>query len=155
MAFLRQWLLGVVACAMLVSLFEQVCPEGSLRRVVRFTGGLLLLLAMLRPLAEIEPEHSSWDPGSYREAVAQLELELGRTHENALADGIASELEAYIEDKARGLGAEVRAEVKTTVRGGVPSPERVTLHGTYNEALARTIAAELGVTEEKQLWIDS
>ena len=42
MAFLRQWLLGVVSCAFLVSLLDQLTPEGSVRKLARFSGGLVL-----------------------------------------------------------------------------------------------------------------
>ena len=45
MAFLRQWLLGVVSCAFLVSLLDQLTPEGSVRKLARFSGGLVLILA--------------------------------------------------------------------------------------------------------------
>ena len=94
MVFLRHWLLGVIACAMVVSLLNQLCPEGSVRQIARFTGGLLLLCAMLRPLTVIELPGVAWDADGYREAVARLEPELAAARENALADGIAAELEA-------------------------------------------------------------
>ena len=55
MAFLRQWLLGVVSCAFLVSLLDQLTPEGSVRKLARFSGGLVLILCMLRPLGTVEP----------------------------------------------------------------------------------------------------
>ena len=55
MAFLRQWLLGVVSCAFLVSLLDQLTPEGSVRKLARFSGGLVLILCMLRPLGTAEP----------------------------------------------------------------------------------------------------
>ena len=110
---------------MLVSVVQQLCPEGSVRKLARFTGGLLLLCAMLRPLTTIELPGVDWDAGGYREAVARLELELGAAQENTMAEGIAAELEAYIEDKAESLGANVQA-----------------------------IEAELGVTKERQTWTD-
>ena len=55
MAFLRQWLLGVVSCAFLVSLLDQLTPEGSVRKLARFSGGLVLILCMLRPLGAAGP----------------------------------------------------------------------------------------------------
>lgn len=154
MDFLRQWLLGVIACAMLVSVAGQLCPEGSVRRITRFAGGLLLLLTMLRPIAQLTSTDLGWDTPNYREAVAQLEAELGRERENTIADGIATELKAYIEDKAGSLGTDVRAEVAVEMRGGVPSVKGVTLHGAYSDALAEQIASELGIAKEKQVWID-
>ncbi len=155
MEFFRRWLLGTLACAMLVSMICQLCPEGSVRKLARFTGGLLLLLAMLRPLADVEIPDAARGTDGYREAVARLEAELDRTGKNALADGIAAELEAYIEDKAESLGTEVRATVEMSTDGDAPLPARVTLRGAYNEALAEAVASELGVTKEGQLWIES
>ena len=154
MEFARQWLLGVIACAMAVSLLEQVCPDGSVRRTLRFAGGLLLLLAMLRPLETVDPGGTAWDAGGYREAVARLELELSDTRENALADGIASELAAYIEDKAGSLGVNVRAEVQMKSEDGTYTPDAVTLRGAYSEALSEHIADVLGIPKEKQTWIE-
>lgn len=151
MAFFRQWLLGFLSCALLVSLLRPLCPDGALRQIARFTGGLLLLCALLRPLAKLELPDAAWSAEGYREAVERLERELSADAETALADGIARKLEAYIEDKADALGLRVRATV--TMRNGVP--ERVTLRGAYSEALSDAIAAELGVAKEKQVWIDS
>ena len=137
---------------MLVSVAAQLGPEGALRKITRFTGGLLLLLAMLRPLAAYEPDAAAWSAGGYREAVARLEQELTAERENTLRDGIAAEWEEYIEDKAGSLGAEVRAEAELDAAGNVP--ERVTLRGTYSEELSRFLASELGVAEENQIWIE-
>ena len=61
MAFLRQWLLGVVSCAFLVSLLDQLTPEGSARKLARFSGGLVLILCMLRPLGTAEPRELALD----------------------------------------------------------------------------------------------
>jgi len=153
MAALRQWLLGVIACAMLVRLADQLCPKGTARLPVRFAGGLLLLLAMLRPVGLAEAADGAWADG-YREAVSQLEIELGGAWESSFSDGIAERLAAYIEDKAEGMGAPVRAEVTMETRGGTPVPERVTLYGAYDGALSAWIAGELGVAKERQQWID-
>ena len=154
MEFFRQWLLGVVACALLVSVGTQLCPEGSMRSVVRFTGGLLLLCAMLRPLTTLELPGLAWSGGAYREALAQARIELRAAEENALSDGIAAGLASYIEDKAGSLGAEVRAAVTVETRGGVPVPVGVTLRGAYSEALSNLVERELGVAKEHQRWIE-
>ena len=142
----------MVACAVLVSVATQLCPEGALRKIVRFTGGLLLLLVMLRPIARYEPDAAAWNAGGYREAVTRLEQELSTERENALRDGIAEEWEAYIEDKAGSLGVEIRAEAELGAENGVP--ERLTLHGAYSEELSRFLASELGIAKERQQWIE-
>lgn len=155
MDWLRQWLQGVIACAMLVSLAMQLCPEGSVRKTLRFTGALLLLLALLGPLSKAELPEELLPAGEYREALARLEPELRRTREEALSSGIAAELEAYIEDKAGRLGTPLRAEVTLTWQDEAAIPERITLRGAYSEEVSALIAAELGIPKERQEWIDN
>ena len=155
MEFFQEWLLGVLGAALAVGAVERLCPEGSARALVRFTGALVLLLAMLRPLAVPGLPETAWDAAGYREAVAALELELAGERDAALSGGIAEALAAYIEDEAERLGAPVRAEVETETRGGVPAPARVTLRGAYSEAVSAFLASELGVPREKQKWIGS
>ncbi len=155
MEALRQWLLGVVACALLVSIAEQLCPEGRERGMVRFTGGLLLLLAMLRPLSGFAPPEAMQGAAEYREALAALEPELETARENALTAGIASALNAYIEDKAGSLGADVRAEAAVEAADGVPLVRGVTLHGAYCGTLSAWLTSELGIAKEKQIWIEN
>ena len=135
-----------------MSVAGQLCPEGALRKIVRFTGALLLLLAMLRPVAMYEPDAAARSALGYREAVARLEQELTAERENAFRRGIAEEWEAYIEDKAESLGVTVRAEAEMGARDSVP--ERVTLRGAYSEETSRFLALELGIAKEKQIWIE-
>ena len=152
MTFLRSWLLGVVACAVLVSLAGQLTDGGTMKKIVRFAGGMLLMLTMLRPLLRLDLAVLDVDLASYREAVSQLELELTQRQEDALSARIAAETGAYIEDKAASLGASIRAVVTTEERGGVPLPVSVTLYGEENAALADCIERELGIAKEDQLW---
>lgn len=155
MEFFRQWLLGVVACSLAVTISTRLAGEGKTGGLVRFTGGLLLLCAMLRPLAQLELPEAGWNMGGYRAAVAQLELELRGERENTLSDSISERLASYIEDKAGSLGMEVRATVAMELRNNVPVPVSVTLRGAYSAELADYVERELGIAQEKQTWIVS
>ena len=53
MTFLRSWLLSVTACAVLVSIVQQLTDGGTMKKIVRFVGGMVLMLAMLRPLLSL------------------------------------------------------------------------------------------------------
>ena len=152
MQFLRQWLLSIVSCALLVSFCEQLTPAGALKKLVRFTGGLLLILSILQPVTHLDLDVLPFDPDAYREAMAQTQLTLGDEREGALADGIAARTGAYIEDKAAQLGLTVRAAVETEIVGGTPLPVSVTLYGQEDATLAEYIAAQLGIAKEKQVW---
>ena len=153
MTILRSWLLGVVACALLVSACEQLTDGGTMKKIVRFVGGMLLMLALLRPLLRIDLTDLAVNAGAYREAVAQLEEELGAQRQRALSARIAAQTGAYIEDKAASLGASIRAVVTTEERGSVPLPASVTLYGEENAEIGAYIERELGIAKEDQLWI--
>lgn len=48
----RNWILGVVAVGLLVSLCQSLSPEGKTQKVSRFCGGLLLFLAVVTPIVQ-------------------------------------------------------------------------------------------------------
>lgn len=153
MTILRSWLLGVAACALLVSACEQLTDGGTMKKLVRFVGGLLLLLSLLRPLLRLDLTDFTVNADAYREAAAQLEEELGAQRQRELSARIASQAGAYIEDKAASLGASIHAAVTTQERGGVPLPSSVTLYGEENAEVSAYIERELGIAKEAQRWI--
>ena len=126
---------------------------GVLRRLRRVTVGVDPLLTLLRPLLRIDLTDFAVNAGAYREAVAQLEEELGAQRQRELSARIAAQTGAYIEDKAASLGASIRAVVTTEERGGVPLPASVTLYGEENAEISAYIERELGIAKEDQLWI--
>ena len=52
---IRQWLLGILAAAMGLSLLYALLPKGAVRAAAKATGGLILLLAVLGLLAFSRP----------------------------------------------------------------------------------------------------
>ena len=68
-------------------------------------------------------------------------------------EGICERLEAYILDKAAALGADV--SVRFTL-DDQDLPRTVTLTGSctpaQKQALARVLAEDLGIPEERQIW---
>ena len=140
MTFLRSWLLSVTACAVLVSIAQQLTYGGAMKKIVRFVGGMVLMLAMLRPLLSLTFDLPELDGDHYREAVEALKETLNAEQDSALSDS--------------SLGLSVRAEVQTALRDGVPFPDSVTLYGENSAALGAYIVQELGIAEENQLWIE-
>lgn len=104
---IRQWLLGVLAAAMALSLLYALLPKGAVRGAARATGGLILLLVVLGPLAGLDLsdlalryEDLSRDmerqaEAYRREGQAQLEL------------GIQQRTAAYISEKSGAAGTEL------------------------------------------------
>lgn len=153
MESLRTWLSSIVAVTLLIAMAESLVPEGTMRRVAGFTGGLVLLLALVRPvlaggLPDLTLETEKWTA-----AIEEQQASLSRQGEDALAALIAERTASYIWDKGAALGLEVKANVETrTGEAGLPVPQRVELEGPYSKELADYITHELNIPPERQVW---
>ena len=152
---IKQWLLGIVLTSLAGGLARQLAPQGKEQAMVRLVSGLLLALAILRPLAG-----SGWDGlelaagGFSLSTQAQAEL-YRKNQQEALSAIIAEKTEAYILDKADRLGLRCTVEVAVAAgTGGIPLPDTVTVRGGYSAALAACIEEEVGVPPEKQIWLE-
>ena len=153
MAALREWLTSVVVVAMLLAVAQTLLPEGSLRKIGSFTGGLILLVALTRPLLGTDLERLGVDMESCRREIAARQAELSEENRDALAAGIAKRTEAYISTQAEKQGAAVTARVETrTGEEGIPLPWSTELTGEPSPELAAWIAQELDIPEERQVW---
>lgn len=153
MEALGTWLLSVSVTALAVSVLQTLIPEGGLRRVATFTGGLLLLAVLLRPVlgADLDVLDASLEDWTAQVEQRQAELEQAQT--DALAEGIEERTAAYISDKAAALGLTVTVRVETeTGEDGVPIPSAVEITGPRSAALEAYIAGELGIPAERQTW---
>ena len=152
-AALREWLTGVVVVTLLLSVALTLIPEGSLRKVASFTGGLLLLIVMLRPVLGADLERLDLNLDGYAAAVRERQEDLEAVQQKELASGIAARTEAYIKDKAaaRGLAVEVRVKTEENAEG-VPLPAAADVTGPPSEELAAYMERELGISRERQVW---
>ena len=147
----RSWLTSVAAVTLLLTVVQTLVPEGTLRKISGFTGGLLLLAALLQPALKTDLGRLRLDFSDYQEAVQ----ELNAAGKEELAAIIARRTAAYISDKADALGlGNVTAQVKTApgADGETPIPDSAELTGPYSQALADWIAGELGIPAERQVW---
>ena len=147
----RTWLTSVVAVSLLLAVVQTLVPEGTLRRTASFTGGLLLLVVLLRPLLALD--ELRLDLSGYREAVREREAELESSVDEALSSVIAERTEAYISDKAAALGLTVTARVEArTGADGVTVPWSAEVTGPWSSELSSYMAEELGIPPERQVY---
>lgn len=155
-AGLREYLLALIACALLTALCMALLPQGGVRRAGGFVCGLLLLLCTIRPVLRL-------DSGALAQAVsrAAMQAEAARTgvevrNRTLVAAIIKENCEAYILDKAAELGVAVTADVTVAGEDTYPYPAAVRLCGDaapqQQLALTRWIAASLAIPEEAQTW---
>ena len=95
---IRQWLLGITAAAMLVALAEALCPDGNIRGILRLTGGLVLLAAVLNPLLKLDTEALGRALAEYKLDLSAYSTELEEENETLMKDIIEEQSAAYIQD---------------------------------------------------------
>lgn len=153
---LKTWLLSVAAAALVTSIAAALSPEGAPRKVAKFSGGLLLLLALISPLRTLDDRDLESFTSKYTVSVA----EAVKTHSAEDAELVKSIIEqesaAYISDKAAALGV-AQCQVTVTCRvteEGFPALEQVTVRGSGEDAawsaLSEAITADFSLGKEAQ-----
>lgn len=152
-AAVREWLTSVVAVTLLLTVAQTLIPEGSIRKIAGFTGGLALLAALLQPVLRTDLSRLQLNFDVYSAAIEERKAELGRAGETELAEVIASRTEAYILDKAALLGLPVAVRVETAAgENGILLPAAADITGPWSAELADYIERELGIPRERQVW---
>ncbi len=145
--------MGVVFTAFAVSLARQLVPKGRENSVVSAVCGALMILALLRPLATINANEAALPAFNLAERAASQRETYSFEQEKALETIIAEKLEAYIWDKAVGLGMDCAVRVQLSrAESGIPVPESVSIGTAYHPILAVWIEEVVGIPAEKQIW---
>lgn len=159
MEILRSWITTVTAASILVSAAVAVTPKGSMQKMVRFVGGLVLLLALTAPLKDFNSEDLAFYSMQYRADYEQYEEKLIDENTAMIKTIIEDKTRTYILQKADELGIECNAAVTAVSReDGYPYPEEIVIETdagvdpTLKAKLSRVLESELGVPKEKQKW---
>lgn len=149
----RSWVTSIAAVTLILTVVQSLVPEGTIRKITGFTGGLLLLAALLQPVLRTDLERLRLDFSDYGAAIEERAEELTAAGKEELADIIAGRTAAYISDKADALGLAVTVRVETGP-GEDALPYSAELTGPYSRDLADWMALELGIPAERQVWHD-
>ena len=159
MGAVRGWLLSVISGSLLCAVADALMPPGAVRRVGRLVCGLVLLGAILSPLASLDLEESQRWLEDYRSSIQIREAELGETVNSQIKVIIEQECAAYIVDKAAQLGLTCRAKVECRQsEDGLYLPVRTEVDGSMTadvqSRLIRVIEEDLGVPAEAQIYVE-
>ena len=152
MSVFRTWLFGIVAAAMVLSILYTLIPKGALLTIAKCTGGLVMLLVVLRPLLALDMDSLRWQYEAWEGAIQQQTEAYTDANRQEMAAIIQQETAAYISEKAAALGLACHPEVTCALRDGVPFPAEVTMDIPKNAALARIIAEDLAIGTDCQHW---
>lgn len=157
MDLLRNWLIGIVAAAMLVSVLDTLLPKGGAGKIAKLAGGLVLLLAVVQPLLQLSEEDigAGWE--GYKEELSQYSSDLEVAEENLMEGLIAQQSATYIQDKAMTMGITCTAQVETYPdEDGTLLPYAIVITGDLTqgeqEQLTQIIATDLAIPAERQSY---
>ena len=151
MNVLKDWLLGITAVALVLSLAQAVTPEGTVKKIGTLIGGMVLLLALTRPLLNLDGKTLTDFAKNYA-LPNEAELNQGEDKMKVL---IAEKTSAYIVDKGAPLGITCTADVSVQEdENGWPIPWEAELSGDWTPegraALGKALEEELGIPPDRQ-----
>ena len=149
----REWIRSIVMVTMLLSVGQAMVPEGQIRKIFSFSGGLVLVIVLLHPVLGLEGSVLIEPLEVYERQIFKQKEELEQMVRAEQETIIEENLTAYISDKAEALeeGGAVRIRAETAEDGTVTlSAELV---GQPSEQLTEYLEQELGIPRERQVWI--
>ena len=153
----RDYLLGVVAAAMMSVIVLTLVPKGTVHRTLTFLCGMTIILAALGPIAKLDFDHMAQSLAKAR--IRAEEAAGGVTADNTelIAELIKEKTESYIWDKADGLGftpTGVTAEIRSD--GSYPYPYSVEISGVctpeQRDRMTRDLEQNLAIPAQRQEW---
>lgn len=155
LSLIKEWVLGLAGAAVFCAVMTEITPKGAAKGVVKAVCGMVMAIALVSPLLNMDFEAYSLNLAKYRTEAAAA-VERGKEISDSLNRSIIEEeYRAYILDKALSLGAEL-SDARVTVKWsgeGYWYPVECAFTGQYSEGLAVAVETELGVSRERQIWL--
>jgi len=156
--FAQEWVRAIAGAALICAAASALTPKGKVKGILKLVCGIVLIMAMINPLLDGTLPELSLDLSAYRQKADEIIGE-AEEKENGLSRRIIEgEMEAYILDKARSLGATLES-VEVAVKWGDEGcwyPHEVTITAELppreKSLISNSIEAELGIPGERQYW---
>lgn len=154
MEAIKGYLLSVTAAALVCGIVTTLGGKSSgISKLLKLLCGLFLAATVVKPLVDVKIG-DIWDFAENLTVSSDAAVAMG---ENVAAEEmeriIKQKTQTYILDKAKALGADVTVEV--SLEGYIPSS--VTVKGDLSpyvkSNLSASIARELNIPPEEQVWI--
>lgn len=152
---MSRWMIGIFAAALLTAVALAITPKN--KKAVALAGGLIMILAAVKPLGELTYQDISAQIAKYQIKADELRSGIDVGSAEIMAVIIQEQTEAYILDKAAELGLEIEVKVTTQqASDGWPYPTDVKVTGQLSESdiqrLGRIISEDLAVAPDRQEW---
>ncbi|MBQ8834573.1 MAG: hypothetical protein IJ001_06585 [Oscillospiraceae bacterium] len=155
MEALRQYVFSIVAASMISGVVMGFLQGGTVKELLKLICGLFLAFMIISPLHQLDLSDFAIPGETEKQTGQDIAAEGKELAEEAIADIIKAETEAYILDKAAQLNVELEVEV-TVSMDDPPLPMAVSLSGSISPYARRRLEAiltdEIGIPKENQAW---
>jgi len=157
MELVRQWVTGITCTALILAVAQSFVPEGTVKKILSFTGGLLLMTVIGLPLLQMDSASLSDYLFEFELQLKQSDAQLQEENETMMKEIVAAQCEEYLLGKAADMSLSCQFEVRCAMsEEGYPVPYVVHISGETDEeqqqVLMHLIGRELGVPIERQYW---
>lgn len=154
---MKEYLLSIIAAALFCSVvYGFLDKKSSYFPIIKLICGLFITITAISPLTNISIPDISEFIGDTKFDADQLIKEGQTATYESMSSIISENLESYILDIANEVGADIEAEIILDEQTP-PSPQSVKITGKVSpyvkQRLQKTIREQLGIPEEKQLWM--
>ena len=156
MEALRQYILSVISIVVLSGIVTLFSHGSSHDAIIKLVTGLMVTVTVLSPL--LKNPKLSFDGYLGEISIdADHSVRYGkRMASEAEAAYIIDAMESYICSNAKKLGMEIAAEIMLP-DSTVKAPDKVIISGKFSpyskKRLGELIHSDLGISEERQIWI--
>ena len=152
----RVWLIGLLSVSLILTALSTLLPEGSVKKIAGVTGGLVLLLVVLRGIVRLDLSNIRL---SYDNCAREISRQMERYREknrSQLEELIAHRTAAYISEQAQTFGLVCSPQVETEqTEENVFVPVSVTMDIPYHAGLSQIVAEDMGIDAQHQKWLTS
>ena len=155
--WLRQYLLGVTAAALICGIIKSLFPKkGTMGTVMKTLLGLAMVLAVVSPWASISMNNlHHWKDDISLDAQG-IASDAYQKAKEELRQRIMEKTQSYILAKAYTLGAQVEVSVEVS-NDEMTVPSKVRIIGAVSpyakKAISQMLTEDLGIDKEAQIWI--
>ena len=153
----KNYFLAVAAVSFLVCLVSDLLPKTGVGNAARFIGSLILVLSVITPITQINPEDISAAISQFHIQTVQRNSGIEVNNQKLIAELIKDQCEAYVLNKAEEQGMDISVDISVCVnKGDYPYPETIRFSGTVSQADRQYIMdvteRDLGIPQSRQEW---
>lgn len=156
MTSLPEYAISIIVTALIFAVLSGLLQNSALKGIVNTVFGMILTITVVAPLRNMDFSFSDHWSDLFLNAANSAAVDGEQMSRDALQKIIKQETEAYIQDKAAALHADISAEVILN-NGDPPIPKRIIISGTpspyVKQQLQKILITDLGITKENLEWI--